>query len=112
FRDGQHVVTSQANALDRAALIRHMVGRDLSAIYPTRSAAPGQVALEVRHLTSRESGLKDVTLSVRRGEIVGVAGLVGSGRTELAETIFGLRSFDSGSIAIDGASEDIRSPSD
>ena len=112
FRDGQRVVTFDTSALDRASLIRYMVGRDLSAIYPARSAEPGPVALDVRRVSSRESGLKNVTLAVRRGEIVGVAGLVGSGRTELAETIFGLRPFDSGSIAIDGKEVDIASPQD
>jgi rhamnose transport system ATP-binding protein len=112
LRDGRHVVTAERRELDRAALIRHMVGRDLSAIYPARSAAPGPVALEVKHLSSRESGLRDVSLSVRRGEILGLAGLVGSGRTELAETVFGLRPFDSGAVVINGAGTRIASPSD
>src|SRR5262249_49533334 len=90
-RDRRTGVTCAKDELDRSSLIRYMVGRDLAAIYPSRSVAPGEIALELRNVTSRASGLRDVSLSVRRGEILGLAGLVGSGRTELAETVFGLR---------------------
>jgi rhamnose transport system ATP-binding protein len=110
LRDGEAVATRDAASIDRAELIRLMVGRDFTAVYPRRSGQPGHLALEVRGLSSRASGLHDVSLDVRHGEIVGVAGLVGSGRTELAETIFGLRQADSGSIAIDGAPVQIRRP--
>src|SRR5262249_29713451 len=96
LRDGQHVVTCRTGDLDRQTLIRYMVGRDLAAIYPTRATKIGSVALDVRNISSRASGLRNISLSVRRGEVLGLAGLVGSGRTELAETLFGLRSLDSG----------------
>jgi len=69
------------------------------------------VALDVRNVSGRESGLQDVSLSVRRGEILGLAGLVGSGRTELAETIFGLEPADGGEILLRGVSVRIGSPS-
>jgi rhamnose transport system ATP-binding protein len=110
LRDGEAVATRDAGRVDRAELIRLMVGRDFAAVYPRRSGQPGRVVLDVRGLSSRASGLHDVSLDVRRGEIVGVAGLVGSGRTELAETMFGLRQADSGSIAVDGAPVHIRRP--
>jgi rhamnose transport system ATP-binding protein len=112
LRDGEAVGTCDAADVDRAALIRLMVGRDLAAVYPRRSGHPGPIALEVRGLSSAESGLRDISLDLRRGEIVGLAGLVGAGRTELAETLFGLRRADAGSIQIDGVAAAIRHPDD
>lgn len=73
---------------------------------------PGDTVLEVRNLSSRAAGLHDISLSVRRGEIVGLAGLVGSGRTELAETLFGLRRADAGEVLIGGVPARITSPVD
>jgi rhamnose transport system ATP-binding protein len=110
LRDGERVITCERRGLDRAALVRAMVGRDLAAIYPTREVNAGPVALELRHISSLASDLKDVSLTVSRGEILGLAGLVGSGRTELAETVFGLRSADAGVILVDGVEVEIRSP--
>ena len=114
LRDGEAVAARAAAQIDRGELIRSMVGRDLAVVYPRRhsvaSGSAGRVALEVRGLSSRASGLHDVSLDVRRGEIVGLAGLVGSGRTELAETIFGLRGADAGSMLIDGVDVRIRRP--
>jgi rhamnose transport system ATP-binding protein len=103
LRDGEMVATREKVSVDRRELIRLMVGRDLTVMYPRRSGQPGSVALEVRNLSSRASGLHDVSLTVRHGEILGIAGLVGSGRTELAETIFGIRSADAGAVLVDGA---------
>ena len=80
----------------RADLIRLMVGRELASVFPKRTVTIGDVALELRGVTHRASGLRGVSLTVRRGEILGLAGLVGSGRTELAEVIFGLRPADEG----------------
>ena len=110
LRDGEAVATRAAAQIDRGELIRLMVGRDLAVVYPQRSGGAGRVALEVRGLSSRASGLHDVSFDVRRGEILGLAGLVGSGRTELAETIFGLRAADAGSTRIDGVEVRIRRP--
>ena len=79
-----------------------MVGRAMTEVFPKRPIAPGAVALELRHLSNRALGIHDVSLSVRRGEVLGVAGLVGSGRTELAETLFGLAPADGGEILLRG----------
>jgi rhamnose transport system ATP-binding protein len=112
LRDGETMATRQASEIDRAELIRLMVGRDLSAVFPKRVVDVGEVVFETRKLTHRASGVRDVSLSVRRGEILGIAGLVGSGRTQLAETIFGLAPADSGAIVLRGTSVRISSPAD
>jgi rhamnose transport system ATP-binding protein len=112
LRDGSTVATRPVGDIDRGELIRLMVGRELAAVFPKREVAIGEPALEVRDLTSRAAGIRGVSLTVRRGEIVGVAGLVGSGRTELAEALFGLRPVDAGEILVHGRVRRIQSPSD
>jgi rhamnose transport system ATP-binding protein len=113
LRDGETVATVPADAADSGSLIRMMVGRELSAVFPKRPVAVApSVALELRQVSSRASGIYDVSFAVGRGEIVGVAGLVGAGRTQLAETIFGLTPPDGGEILIDGRRVTIQSPSD
>jgi rhamnose transport system ATP-binding protein len=87
-----------------------MVGRALTEVFPKRPVGPGDVAIELRHLNNSMLGIHDVSLSVRRGEVLGVAGLVGSGRTELAETLFGLVPADGGEILLHGAPVRIDSP--
>jgi rhamnose transport system ATP-binding protein len=110
LRDGCSVETRAMNDVTQDELIRLMVGRDLSAIFPKRSVDLGQTALELRGLGCSASGVGDVSLSIRRGEIVGVAGLAGAGRTELARTIFGLTPGDRGEIWIGGEHVSIASP--
>ncbi len=112
LRDGETITTRHAGEVNRAQLIALMVGRDVAAIYPKRDVPQGKIALELRGVSSRESGVRNVSLQVREGEILGVAGLVGSGRTQLAETVFGLTPADSGEIALQGAALSINSPSD
>ena len=112
LRDGETIQTAARGDLDRAGLIRLMVGRELSAVFPKRAVAIGEVALELRGLSHRPSGVNDVSLTVRRGEILGITGLVGSGRTELAEVLFGLRPADSGQILMRNAPVRITSPSE
>ena len=112
LRDGRTVTTRAAANLTRYELIHSMVGRELDAVFPRRSAELGDVALELRHLSSRAAGIVDVSLSLRRGEVLGVAGLVGSGRTELAEVLFGLRFADAGEIRLNGQRVHIHSPTD
>jgi rhamnose transport system ATP-binding protein len=93
-------------------LIKLMVGRDLSAVFPKREVTKGEVIFELRDLASRSAGVKGIDLAVRAGEIVGVAGLVGAGRTELAKTIFGLDPVDSGEILLRGKPIRISHPSE
>ena len=112
LRDGRTVATRPAAEIDRSELIRLMVGRDVSAVFPKQPVALGAPVLEVRNLSSAAAGIRDVSLTVHRGEILGLAGLVGSGRTELARTLFGLTPADAGTIARDGKALRIASPSD
>src|SRR5262249_1246419 len=112
LRDGETIATRRREEVDRSELIRLMVGRELAAVFPKRSISLGEVALEVRRLSNNDAGLHDVSFSVRRGEILGLAGLVGSGRTELAEPLFGLRPASSGEILLNGESVHIASPAD
>ncbi|HET9069263.1 MAG TPA: sugar ABC transporter ATP-binding protein, partial [Amaricoccus sp.] len=101
LRDGHLVAVERAADLARDRAIGLMVGRQLSALYPRRESAPGEVLLEVRGL-GRPGEFRDIDLSVRRGEIVGLGGLVGSGRTELARTLFGITRPAAGSIRLAG----------
>ncbi len=111
LRDGEIVHEGPMPRGDFGELIRAMVGRELKDFYPSRSVKPSEVALEVQGL-SRGLDFEDVSFSVRRGEIVGLAGLVGAGRTEVAEAIFGARPADQGRILVEGKEAPIRSPQD
>jgi rhamnose transport system ATP-binding protein len=110
LRDGESVATLARDELSKAALIRLMIGRELSDIFPKRDGTAGQVALELRSASSPAGGVKDISFTLRRGEILGVAGLAGSGRNELAEMLFGLRPADRGEILVDGRPVTITSP--
>lgn len=105
LRDGETIETRPAAATDTRTLIRLMAGRDLSAVFPKRAVPIGAPVLEVRDVNG-------VSFDVRAGEIFGVAGLVGAGRTELAETLFGLTPAHTGSIRVAGAEVTIRNPED
>jgi rhamnose transport system ATP-binding protein len=96
--------------VDKPELIRLMVGRQLTAIFPKQKVALGEVVLELRDLGCQEAGVSGVNLSIRAGEIVGLAGLVGAGRTELARVLFGLTPADSGEIQLHGRSVSIDCP--
>ena len=102
MRDGTHVATKPAKDLTMDEIIRLMVGRELTNQFPPKTNKPGEIALEVEHLTGQYSLLNDVSFKVRRGEIVGLAGLDGSGRTETLENIFGIATRKSGMIKLDG----------
>jgi rhamnose transport system ATP-binding protein len=110
LRDGETVATRRLEEVDKAALIDMMVGREISAVYPKRAVPLRGEIIELRRVSNRAAGLRDISLNVRSGEILGVAGLVGSGRTQLAETMFGLTPADSGEILISGASVRVTSP--
>ncbi len=109
LRDGRHITTAPASGLDAEELVRLMVGRPLNELFTRHPHEFGEVALEVRGLT-RTGEFEDVDLSVRRGEIVGLAGLVGAGRSELAQSIFGIRPPEAGEIRVHGEEVGIRSP--
>ena len=111
MRDGQVVATLPARDATREQLIRLMVGRDLQAFYADLPDPEPRVRLEVRGL-SRRGVLQDITLSIRAGEIVGLAGLVGAGRTELARCLFGVDPYDTGEMLVDGQPVRIRTPRD
>ena len=102
MRDGQYVATRPSSELTTDEIIRLMVGRELTNQFPPKTNTPGEVALEVEHLTAQYSLLKDVSFHVRKGEIVGLAGLDGSGRTETLENIFGIATRHSGTIRLHG----------
>lgn len=108
MRDGRYVDTLVTSQTHRRALINLMVGRELKEYYPRRTGAPGEVVLEVKHLSGL--GDEEISFSVRRGEILGVAGLVGSGRTELASLIYGAVPKEGGEVWIAGEKREIHSP--
>lgn len=112
LRDGALVGTHRMAHVGRAELIRMMVGREISAVFPARHVEPGPTRFEVRGLSSRADGIRDVSFDVRAGEILGLAGLVGAGRTEVARLLFGLAPRDSGTIRLDGRAIDIRTPAE
>src|ERR687888_113698 len=101
MRDGRQVFTGPLDGLTRDDLVRRMVGRELAAMYPKQAAGRGEVALSVRRLT-REGVFADVSFDVRHGEIVGLAGLVGAGRSEVARAVFGIDRRDAGEVMVEG----------
>ena len=102
MRDGTHVATKPAAELEMNEIIRLMVGRELGNQFPPKNNKPGEVYLEVKNLTAQYSLLKDVSFTARRGEVLGLAGLDGSGRTETLENIFGAATRKSGTITLGG----------
>jgi ABC-type sugar transport system ATPase subunit len=109
LRDGELVATDEIKNVTKDLIIRWMVGRDLTNTYPPRTAQPGEVVLEVKNL-NRKGMLHDINFSLRRGEILGIAGLVGSGRTELVRALYGADPIDSGEIALNGKPLAIKTP--
>jgi len=111
LRDGRHVITAAINELNPADAIRHMVGRRLETLFPKEQATIGEIALEVRGLT-RRGVFSNASFQVRRGEILGLAGLVGAGRTEIARVLFGIDRADAGEVLVAGKHAEIKSPKD
>lgn len=111
LRDGKMICSCPASEMDENKLVSAMVGREINNLYPKRDVEPGEVILEVRNANCKGK-FKDVSFSVRKGEILGIAGLMGAGRTELMECVFGSRKLDSGEILIKGKKVKIRSERD
>ncbi|MDB6177012.1 sugar ABC transporter ATP-binding protein [Paracoccus sp. Z330] len=111
FRDGKYITTVSATDVTRDDIITMMVGREITDMFPKIECDIGDVALEVRNLT-RGDQFHDVSFHLRKGEILGVAGLVGSGRSEVAESIFGVYPADSGEILVDGVPVTVRNPAE
>ncbi|MEZ5933314.1 MAG: sugar ABC transporter ATP-binding protein [Alphaproteobacteria bacterium] len=109
LRDGQYVGSKPVGETSRGDLISMMVGRTIDALFPKKTVELGDVVLEVKGL-NRPPQTRDVSFSIKSGEIVGLAGLVGSGRSELAQAIFGITPADEGDIFLSGEKVTIRSP--
>ncbi|WP_245928903.1 sugar ABC transporter ATP-binding protein [Murinocardiopsis flavida] len=101
MRDGGHVGTGRAADLTVDAVVRQMVGRDIATLYPERTPAPGAPVLEVEEL-GRRGVFSGVGFTVRAGEVVALAGLVGAGRSEVVRAVFGIDRYDSGTVAVNG----------
>ena len=110
LRDGESVGTHTTCDIDESTLIKLMIGREVSAIYPPAERGPGDVVLRLDAVGYQLSGVRNVSLEVRAGEVLGLAGLVGAGRTELARVLFGVTPADAGQITLDGNPVRIRSP--
>ncbi len=111
MRDGNVIGTAAVNEISTDEIIRKMIGRDLRDMFKKEGSRPGETVLEVRNLTV-PGLLRGVSLSLRRGEILGLAGLVGAGRTELARAIVGDLKYDSGTLLIEGRQVHIKSPTE
>ncbi|WLS80246.1 galactose/methyl galactoside ABC transporter ATP-binding protein MglA [Erwinia pyri] len=103
LRDGQWIATQPLEGLDMDKIIAMMVGRSLNQRFPDKTNVPGETILEVRNLTSlRQPSIRDISFDLRKGEILGVAGLVGAKRTDIVETLFGIREKSGGTIKLHG----------
>ncbi len=110
LRDGESVGTHPVKDLTESAMIKLMVGREVATLYPPAEGEPGEVVLSLKNLSCHAGGVQGINLEVRAGEIVGMAGLVGAGRTELARVLFGITPADGGEIQLGGKAVGISSP--
>lgn len=111
FRDGKHITTGKAADFTRASIIEKMVGREMKEVYPPRNPVIGETLLEVKNF-SKKGIFNDVEFKVHRGEILGISGLVGAGRTEIARALIGLDPKDSGEVYCEGKKLNIRNIND
>ena len=109
MRDGRHIITSPIEEMNEQKLIRYMVDRELNNIYDRDHLQPGKVALEVKNLT-RKGAFEDISFQLHEGEVLGLSGLIGAGRSEVMRCIFGLDKPDSGEIYLYGEPVKITSP--
>jgi rhamnose transport system ATP-binding protein len=112
LRDGSSIQTCPMAAVTTEDLIHMMVGRELETVFPKRETHLGETVLEVRNLSCRALGVKNVSLFIRSGEVLGLAGLIGSGRSQFAQALFGLATVDSGEILLHGRKLTVQSPAD
>ena len=110
MRDGTWVATKPAKDLTMEEIIRLMVGRELTNRFPPKTNKPGEVILDVEHMAGRYTRLKDASFQLRKGEVLGIAGLDGSGRTEVLENLFGAMTREGGHIRLHGKEIQNRSP--
>ena len=108
LRDGEYITTVMTKDTNRAELIKYMVGREMTATFPPRNAEIGDVKLELKNLTG--NGVKNIPFKARKGEILGVSGLVGAGRTEIMKVVYGAEKKQWGEIYVDGKLANINSP--
>lgn len=111
FRDGTHVITDKASAFTRASMIEKMVGREMKEVFPPRSNTIGDTLFEVKNFT-KKGVFENVSFEVKKGEILGISGLVGAGRTEIARAIIGLDPKDSGEVWCEGKKLEIKDVND
>ncbi len=102
LRDGKYICTRSVKETSTDEIVRLMVGREIVNLYHRERQEPGEVALKVEHLCARKTRLCDINIELRRGEIVGIAGLVGAGRTELARAIFHADPYEEGTVSLFG----------
>ena len=112
YRDGTYIGTGETKDLDEPQLIKMMVGREITDVFPKAEAEIGEVVFEANHIVRADNKVKDVSISVRKGEILGIGGLVGAGRSELVEGIFGMHKLSQGEIIVKGKKVHVRSPRD
>ena len=112
YRDGQYIGSGDTKDLTEAQLIKMMVGREITDVFPKLDAEIGDVIFEAKNIVRADNKVKGVSFSVRRGEILGIGGLVGAGRSELVEGIFGMHALSSGEIYVKGKQVKVHSPHD
>jgi len=110
LRDGEYITTLMTAETNRAELIKYMVGREMTATFPPRNATIGDVALELKNLTG--NGVKNISFKAHRGEVLGISGLVGAGRTEIMKVLFGAEPKQWGEVYVNGQLAEIKSPKD
>ena len=112
YRDGTYVGSGYTKDLDEPQLIKMMVGREITDVFPKAEAEIGEVVFEAKNIVRADNKVKGVSISVRKGEILGIGGLVGAGRSELVEGIFGMHKLSQGEIYVKGKKVQVHSPAD
>ncbi len=112
YRDGQYIGCGETKDLNENQLIKMMVGREIVDVFPKTEAEIGEIVFEAKNIVRADNKVKNVSISLRKGEILGIGGLVGAGRSELVEGIFGMHRISGGEIFIKGEKVPVRSPKD